>query len=64
MGIRDEEIKFMRVFVVSCVFTDWLHVQAAAVYFLAGVLAYMWRVRWLVILGIRVARGMPGSFVE
>ena len=37
-----------------------LFVQAAAVYFLVGLLGYAWRIRWLIILGVRVARGMPG----
>jgi hypothetical protein len=30
------------------------------VYFLAGLLGFAWRIRWLLILGVRVARGMPG----
>jgi hypothetical protein len=41
-------------------FPDVRNVQAAAVYFLVGLLGYAWRIRWLVILGVRVARGMPG----
>ena len=34
--------------------------QAAAVYFLINLLSMAWRVRWLLILGVRVARGLPG----
>ena len=44
---------------VSSPLAHWLAL-AAALYFTASVLSFAWRVRWLVILACRIARGLPG----